>query len=162
MTAISTLDSTLPMLDAAGFQKMVYEDFYDVFVGLIRSIGEPDVNGKTLTPEALLEAFQNPEGALFSQGLTLDCYCVEANCGRWLGAVASNYVVVYLRLLTSAQIRYDPESYEPFLFNPETGEQMTTVDFCNSQVEATGKEAGQFFSHSACRTFLNHADICFA
>lgn len=62
MTAISTLDSTLPMLDAAGFEKIVYEDFYDVFVGLIRSIGEPDANGKVLTPEGLLEAFQDSEG----------------------------------------------------------------------------------------------------
>lgn len=65
MTAISTLDSTLPMLDAAGFEKIVYEDWYDVFVGLIRSIGEPDAGGKVLTPEGLLEAFQNVEGRYF-------------------------------------------------------------------------------------------------
>ncbi|EIM84270.1 cysteine proteinase [Stereum hirsutum FP-91666 SS1] len=115
MTAISTLDSTLPMLDAAGFEKIVYEDFYDVFVGLIRSIGEPDANGKVLTPEGLLEAFQDSE--------------------------VSNSVVVYLRLLTSAQIRYDPDSYEPFLFHPELGYQMKPIEFCNTQVEATGKEA---------------------
>lgn len=62
ITAISTLDSTGPMLDAARFEKIVYEDFYDVFVGLIRSIGEPDAIGKVLTLEDLLEASQNSEG----------------------------------------------------------------------------------------------------
>lgn len=66
--------------------------------------------------------------------------------GWWDGDVVSNSVVVYLRLLTSAQIRYDPEAYEPFLFHPELGEQMTPMDFCNTQVEVAGKEAGAFVS----------------
>jgi ubiquitin thioesterase protein OTUB1 len=50
---------------------------------------------------------------------------------------------VYLRLLTSAHIRTDPESYEPFLFDPETAEPMAAREFCERFVEATGKEAGQ-------------------
>jgi ubiquitin thioesterase protein OTUB1 len=56
---------------------------------------------------------------------------------------ASNAIVVYLRLLTSAHIRTDPESYEPFLFDPDTAEPMAPRDFCERFVEATGKEAGQ-------------------
>ncbi|TFY76962.1 hypothetical protein EWM64_g7052 [Hericium alpestre] len=115
MTAISTLEATLPMLDAAGFQKMVYEDFFEIVIDLIRRIETPDAQGKTLTHEALLEAFQDPG--------------------------VSNYVVVYLRLLTSAQIRTDPESYEPFLIHPELGEPVPTRDFCEAFVEAIGKEA---------------------
>ncbi|KAI0060151.1 cysteine proteinase, partial [Artomyces pyxidatus] len=115
MTSISTLEATLPMLDAAGFQKMVYEDFYETLMALIRRIGDPDVHGKYLTPEVLLEAFQDPE--------------------------VSNYVVVFLRLLTSAQIRADPDSYEPFLFHPELGVQLTVRDFCEGFVEAVGREA---------------------
>lgn len=54
----------------------------------------------------------------------------------------SNSIVVYLRLLTSAQIRIDPEAYAPFLFHPELGEQMDTREFCENFVEAVGKEAG--------------------
>ena len=54
----------------------------------------------------------------------------------------SNSIVVYLRLLTSAQIRTDPESYDAFLFDPELGEQMGPREFCENFVEAMGKEAG--------------------
>ncbi|KAA1466805.1 cysteine proteinase [Dentipellis sp. KUC8613] len=115
MTAISTLDAALPMLDAAGFQKMVYEDFYEVFADLIKAIETPGPEGKTLSHETLLQSFQNPE--------------------------VSNYVVVFLRLLASAQIRTDPESYAPFLFHPDLGESMTPREFCESFVEAVGKEA---------------------
>lgn len=54
----------------------------------------------------------------------------------------SNSIVVYLRLLTSARIRTDPESYDAFLFDPELGEPMGPREFCEGFVEAMGKEAG--------------------
>ena len=56
--------------------------------------------------------------------------------------LVSNSVVVYLRLVASAQIRNDPEEYAPFLLNPETGEPMGTREFCEHFVEAVGKEGG--------------------
>ena len=56
----------------------------------------------------------------------------------------SNSVILYLRLLTSAQIRIDPDSYAPFLFHPDTGESMQPREFCEYFVDAWGKEAGQF------------------
>ena len=49
---------------------------------------------------------------------------------------------MYLRLVTSAQIRTDPQSYADFLFHPETGAAMEPRDFCERFVEASGKEAG--------------------
>jgi ubiquitin thioesterase protein OTUB1 len=61
-TALSTIESTLPMLEAAGFQKLVYEDFYEAFVDLIRNIISPNANGRTLSDKMLLDAFQSPEG----------------------------------------------------------------------------------------------------
>ena len=57
----------------------------------------------------------------------------------------SNSVVVYLRLVASAQIRDDPDEYAPFLFHPEIGEPMGTREFCEHFVEAVGKEAGPWF-----------------
>ena len=57
-------------------------------------------------------------------------------------SAVSNSVVMYLRMLTSAQIKLDAESYAPFLFNPETTEPMEPESFCNNFVEAFGKEAG--------------------
>jgi len=44
-------------------------------------------------------------------------------------------------LLTSAQIRADPDSYAPFLSHPETGELLEPREFCENFVEAVGKEA---------------------
>jgi ubiquitin thioesterase protein OTUB1 len=53
----------------------------------------------------------------------------------------STAIVVFLRLLTSAQIRADPEAFDAFLFHPDFGTQMTARDFCEAFVEPTGKEA---------------------
>ena len=61
----------------------------------------------------------------------------------------SNSIVVYLRLLTSAEIKTNPD-YAAFLFHPETGDQMDPESFCNNFVEAVGKEAGQIFPCRAC------------
>jgi ubiquitin thioesterase protein OTUB1 len=66
-TALSTLESTIPMLEAAGFQKLVFEDFYDVLAGLVRAVIAPDAKGRTLSSKSLLQAFQNAEGAFSSR-----------------------------------------------------------------------------------------------
>lgn len=57
-------------------------------------------------------------------------------------STASNCIVVFLRMFTSAVIRTSVEDYAPFLFHPETGEDIAPQDFCERFVEATGKEAG--------------------
>ena len=61
--ALSTLEGALPMLEDAGFQKIVVEDFYEVMEGLIKRVVTPDSRGHHLTPNLLLEAFQDPESA---------------------------------------------------------------------------------------------------
>lgn len=124
------------MLEFAGFQKLVWEDFYEVLTQLVQSVAAPGPNGRTLTPRALLNAFQSPEGAL--------------SISRWdVGTkrkdhTVSNSIVVFLRLLTSAQIRSDVDSYAPFLFHPELGDPLEPREFCENFVEAVDKEAGAF------------------
>jgi ubiquitin thioesterase protein OTUB1 len=54
----------------------------------------------------------------------------------------SNCIVVLLRLITSAIIRTDSTTYAPFLFDPETGDEVSPREFCERYVEAVGKEAG--------------------
>jgi ubiquitin thioesterase protein OTUB1 len=46
-------------------------------------------------------------------------------------------------MVTSAQIRSEPEEYRPFLVHPDTGEQMGVKEFCETFVEVLGKEAGE-------------------
>lgn len=53
------------MLEEAGFQRLVFEDFYEVLLSLIQQIIIPEPGGTTLTSETLLEAFQSPEGENF-------------------------------------------------------------------------------------------------
>lgn len=70
--ALSRLESHQLKLKGAEFQKIVYEDVYDIFVSLINQIVTPEVGGTVLTISTLVEAFQSPEGmfiACFPFGL---------------------------------------------------------------------------------------------
>ncbi|KAF8890661.1 peptidase C65 Otubain-domain-containing protein [Infundibulicybe gibba] len=115
IAALSLLESTLTEMDKAGFHRIVFEDFYDALVALIANIVQPDAHGNTLTTASLLAAFQSLE--------------------------VSNCIVVYMRLITSAHIRNDPDAFSAFLFDPDTGEQLSIKEFCERFVDAVGKEA---------------------
>ena len=56
---------------------------------------------------------------------------------------ASSYLVTFMRMVTSTQIQSEPETYEPFLIHPDTGETMGVTEFCKVVVEVLGKEAGE-------------------
>ncbi|KAF8064178.1 cysteine proteinase [Lyophyllum atratum] len=132
--ALATLESTLPMLEEVGFQRLVYEDFYETLAALIRHVLE-DEDGMKLTPVRLVQEFQTPE--------------------------ISNSIVVYLRLVTSAQIRLAPDDFEAVLFHPETGEHMDTRLFCEHFVEAGGKEADHVQMTALCRALHLNIDVAY-
>lgn len=118
VTSISTLEAFLPELRKAGFDAMVIEESYEIPRDLIRGIVEPgpvSSRGQTLTPAQLLEVFQDDS--------------------------LSNYMVMFMRMLTSAQIRGHPEEYEPFVIHPDFGEKMGVKEFCEAVVEVLGREA---------------------
>ena len=57
--------------------------------------------------------------------------------------------MMYMRYVTSAQIKADPEQYTPYLYNPEDPYQehpMDPMDFCSLYVDPMGKEAGAWLS----------------
>jgi ubiquitin thioesterase protein OTUB1 len=65
-SAMSILHSTLSVLEVTGFQKLVFEDFYEIFVSLIRQIVVPQEHtGTLLTLRTLLGAFQDAESLYF-------------------------------------------------------------------------------------------------
>jgi len=116
--SIATLEAFLPKLRQVGFEEMVIDDSYEIPRDLINGIvdSEPVSNdGATLTRAQLLEVFQDDS--------------------------MSNYLVTFLRMITSAQIRGNPNDFEPFLMHPDTGEKMGSKEFCESLVEVLGKEA---------------------
>ena len=61
--AMSVLEASQPQLESVGFQRLVFEDFYDALAGLINRVVTP-VNGQILTIEELLREFNSPEGAV--------------------------------------------------------------------------------------------------
>lgn len=116
--SISTLEAFLPKLREVGFEEMVIDDSYEIPRDLINGIVDSEPvsnNGATLTRAQLLEVFQDDS--------------------------MSNYLVTFMRMITSAQIRGNPNDFEPFLMHPDTGEKMGTKEFCETLVEVLGKEA---------------------
>jgi ubiquitin thioesterase protein OTUB1 len=132
--ALSNLEKSQGLLDQAGFQKVVYEDFYDAFASMIKEVATATSPDGIMNHTILISAFQNPEGKISN----LECLVKILTT---LCEIVSNSVVVYLRLLASAQIQADAENYEPFLLHPELGEPLNAKDFCSQFVEAIGKEA---------------------
>jgi len=122
-----------------------YDDFADVFKTLIEQVVKPGKDGKILDSRSLLEAFQTPEG-------TGSFNHLSQLSRLMLNHPVSNSIVAYLRLLTSAEIRVNPDNYAGFLFHPETMEPMDVGDFCSAFVESIGKEAG------ACMRYLVHVE----
>ncbi|KAF8494372.1 peptidase C65 Otubain-domain-containing protein [Russula emetica] len=116
--SIATLEGFLPKLRDVGFTDMVIDESYEIPRDLIRGIVDPQpvsTTGTTLTPAQLLKEFQD------------EC--------------TSNYLVTFMRMVTSTQIQSEPETYEPFLTHPDTGETMGVKEFCKVVVEVLGKEA---------------------
>ncbi|KAF8487187.1 cysteine proteinase [Russula ochroleuca] len=119
-SSVSTLQDFLPRLREVGFKDMVVDESYEIPRDLIRGIIDPEpvsmsTNGTTLTPAHLLREFQDES--------------------------TSKYLVTFMRMITSTQIQGEPETYEPFLTHPDTGETMGVKDFCRIVVEVLGKEA---------------------
>jgi len=60
-SALSLLESTIPMLEEVKYEAYVYEGFYEALVSVIRNVVQPE-HGQILTPSSLLKKFQTPEG----------------------------------------------------------------------------------------------------
>ncbi len=60
MGALSVLEASQATLEKVGFQRLVFEDFYDALAALINQVVNP-VDGRLLNINLLLEAFNNPE-----------------------------------------------------------------------------------------------------
>ena len=75
-SALSVLEASQPQLESVGFQRLVFEDFYDALAGLINRVITP-VDGRVLSVHQLLDEFNNPEGA------QLPTACCDLCLRRW-------------------------------------------------------------------------------
>ncbi|TFK37623.1 peptidase C65 Otubain-domain-containing protein [Crucibulum laeve] len=136
--SLKSLQSTNQKLESAGIQALVFEDFLDVFTSLIEGIVKPGNEGGTLNAEGLLKAFQSDEGRLIS-----------------------NATVMYLRLLTSAQILLDRDFFQSFVVHPDTKEPMDVDSFCANFVQALGKEADNVEMNALCSALELNLDVAY-
>lgn len=135
VTALSSLELGKDVLKSAQFDEIVYDLPYDVFADLIKRIIS---NSDRLTSAGLLKAFQDPEGTQTPQ-----------------------FIVMYLRLLTSAQIRIAPDDFYGFIMNPDTGMQMDVKEFCELFVDPMGKEADHVQIFALSRALHVHVKIAY-
>lgn len=120
---------TRDMLANAGFDDCVYGQPYEI----LQSLVQPYHASRTNAKEELWQTFMDPASTFTIEMWHLSLSPVSP---------ASNYIVMYMRLLTSAQMRVD-EQFADFLFDPESQMQTSVDDFCRRFVEPLGKEAGE-------------------
>jgi ubiquitin thioesterase protein OTUB1 len=143
--SIATLEGFLPKLREVGFLDMVIDDSYEIPRDLINGIVDSEPvsnNGATLTPAQLLEVFRDDSSTSLQRFIRSLRPFRNNRDGTLLPAV-SNYLVTFMRMITSAQIRSNAGEYEGFLTHPDTGETIGVKEFCETVVEVLGKEAGE-------------------
>ncbi|KAJ2950310.1 hypothetical protein O0L34_g11676 [Tuta absoluta] len=101
------------ILVALGFSQFTVEDFYETFMEVVSRVGE-QANGKL---ETLDEVRTELHDKFNKQGY-------------------SDYIVVYLRLITSGQLQTEHEFYQNFIEGPRT-----VTEFCRQEVEPMYKES---------------------
>ncbi|KAF5308091.1 hypothetical protein FQR65_LT00633 [Abscondita terminalis] len=111
------VESSKDALVELGFPQFTVEDFYDTFIDVLKRLG--DIKTGTDSKKELHILFND-------QGY-------------------SDYMVVYLRLLTSGQLQRDQEFYSCFI----EGER-TVADFCHQEVEPMYKESDHIHIMAAC------------
>uniref|UniRef100_A0A0D6RAV3 Ubiquitin thioesterase n=1 Tax=Araucaria cunninghamii TaxID=56994 RepID=A0A0D6RAV3_ARACU len=93
-----------------GYQEFTFEDFFQIFVEQLESVLPG--SGSTTSIDSLLEKSRDPS--------------------------TSDYIVMFLRFVTSGEIRRRAEFFEPFI----VGGNCPSVDqFCKTSVEPMGEES---------------------
>ncbi|KAH9990366.1 peptidase C65 Otubain-domain-containing protein [Russula vinacea] len=126
----------------AYIERIFSQEDRKVAVDSLREVGFKDmvVDASYEIPRDLIRGIIDPEPVSFStNGTTLTRRTYSGSSK--MKAVPSKYLVTFMRMVTSTQIQGEPETYEPFLTHPDTGETMGVKDFCRIVVEVLGKEA---------------------
>ncbi|KAG0143791.1 hypothetical protein CROQUDRAFT_660767 [Cronartium quercuum f. sp. fusiforme G11] len=114
---LERFQALLPLLDQAGYEKTIYEDFWEPLQTILNSISV----GKMTKVEELMTAFNDQE-----------------TCAN---------TIVFLRLLTAAYLKQHEDDFAPFLLSFEEDYERfpagapSLVEFCQFYVEAVDKDA---------------------
>ena len=135
------------LVSACGASKVAYsqtEDFLDPLLAFIRRFANSE--GEQPTEWSLVQDLQDPE-----RSNSIVC------CGRF----PANAQVVVLRLIASAHVRTNEDTFAPFLMDPLTFEPMTPDAFCRAEVEPCGREADHVQILALSQALGVHLRICY-
>nr|AEE63384.1 unknown [Dendroctonus ponderosae] len=110
-------ENSKDVLVELGFQQFTVEDFYDTYMEVLKKLADI---------ESVEEAKKELQSIFNEQGY-------------------SDYMVVYLRLLTSAQLQKEQDFYSCFIEGDRT-----IVDFCHQEVEPMFKDSDHIHIMAAC------------
>ncbi|XP_034827302.1 ubiquitin thioesterase otubain-like [Maniola hyperantus] len=110
------------ILVALGFPQFTVEDFYETFMEVVQRVGE-HAGGST---EELASIREELHDKFNKQGY-------------------SDYIVVYLRLITSGQLQTQHDFYQNFIEGPRT-----VTEFCRQEVEPMYKESDHIHIIALC------------
>ncbi|XP_045768942.1 ubiquitin thioesterase otubain-like [Maniola jurtina] len=110
------------ILVALGFPQFTVEDFYETFMEVVQRVGE-HAGG---SPKELASIREELHDKFNKQGY-------------------SDYIVVYLRLITSGQLQTQHDFYQNFIEGPRT-----VTEFCRQEVEPMYKESDHIHIIALC------------
>eukprot|EP00984_Skeletonema_dohrnii_P028688 scaffold18739_cov149-Skeletonema_dohrnii-CCMP3373.AAC.1 len=128
----TTIANSLKWVCQFGYEEMTIDMFYEELVELFDFISAADNNDKSASTAA--GATKNESNRNNAQQ-QLHSKLNEENS-------TSDYCTWYLRVLTAAQMKSNPDRFLPFLLADETNMMMDIPTFCSREVEPMGKECG--------------------
>ena len=111
---------------------MFYEELVELFDFIETSLSAADNNDKSASTAAGEAKDESNHNNVPQQ---LHAKLNEENS-------TSDYCTWYLRVLTAAQMKSNPDRFLPFLLADETNMMMDIPTFCSREVEPMGKECG--------------------
>lgn len=112
-----TIEETKEKLSKLEYPMFTIDDFYETFIEVMKKV---DIEDEKAALEELYKLFNE------------QCY--------------SDYLVVYLRLITSGKLREESDFYQNFI----DGNYADIADFCNKEVEAMYKESDHIHIIAIC------------
>jgi len=120
------------MMIAEGFSSFAVEDFYDSFMEQLEKLGPGSERSNSATPQNSDASSSNGESSKSDKKeANID---VDSKLGNLIDTFndqgMSDYIVVFLRLLTSMHLKKEAEFYQNFMEGD-----MTVANFCSLEVE---------------------------
>lgn len=126
----ATVTPSKDMMIAEGFSSFAVEDFYDSFMEQLNKLGPDEATSNPKVVQDLSESNCNGVPSEKDSSTILLKYKLGNLNDTFNDQGLSDYIVVFLRLLTSMHLKKEAEFYQNFMEGD-----MTVANFCSLEVE---------------------------